>query len=75
MSEQPAQPKPLWASKTFWANLGALAISLGAWWGYDIPEAEMAAITGGILSVANIALRLTTTKPVTTSRARSPKET
>jgi hypothetical protein len=53
-------------SKTLWVNLVALIASLSTAFGVDLgldPETQVA-LVGGILTVVNIALRLTTTQGV-----------
>lgn len=58
--------KPFWASKTIWANLLALAVSIGGVFGLDLglSEAEQAQIVAIIITVVNVFLRFKTEKPV-----------
>lgn len=56
-------PKPIWQSKTFWANLITVAIAVTTAIGGLIPES--AAVVATIVGVLNIALRVLTTQPVT----------
>ncbi len=54
------------ASKTLWVNLVALIASLSTAMGVDLgldPETQVA-LVGGVLTVVNILLRLTTTQGV-----------
>lgn len=60
------EKKPFWASKTLWTNIIAGGVAVATAFGLDIglgPETQTA-IVGGIMAVANIVLRLVTTKPV-----------
>lgn len=65
--------KPWWASKTVWVNtlagIAALSTAFGLHVGLD-PDAQ-AAIVGGIMAVANIALRLVTKQPVSIKKEKS----
>ena len=54
--------KPFWASKTIWVNgLSFIAAITGAY-GLDLglDETAQASIVGGVMAVANVALRLMT---------------
>lgn len=64
------QSKPFWASKTLWINFIALIASVTGAFGLDLgltPEAQ-ASIVGGVMSVVNILLRLTTSSPVSVKK-------
>lgn len=55
--------KPIWSSKTFWANIVGAAAGLAALYGIDVPPEDQVAIVGGILglvNVVNILLRIVT---------------
>lgn len=57
--------KPIWASKTFWANIIGAAVSLGTVFGLELSDPEQqTALVGGIMAAVNIVLRLITDKPV-----------
>lgn len=58
--------KPLWQSKTFWANLIALVATIGTANGFDLGlDAEaQAQILAGVMAVVNIGLRLVTNKAI-----------
>ncbi|MGB0972917.1 MAG: hypothetical protein ACPGVG_18460 [Mycobacterium sp.] len=58
--------KPKWASKTLWANaVGAIAMAATAA-GYSILDAgQQEALVGGIMVLANVALRLKTSAALT----------
>ncbi len=59
--------KPVWTSKTMWANAIALVASVLVAFGLDLdltPE-KQAALAGAIVAVTNIILRFKTTKGVT----------
>lgn len=57
------QAKPIWQSKTFWANIVALA---GTLVGTEVLNAEMQGeIVAGIMAVLNVVLRFVTKQPVT----------
>lgn len=60
--------KPFWTSRQLWINAVALAASLGAGAGFDIPGEEQGALVAGIMAAVNIVLRLVTTKAVTVHR-------
>lgn len=64
------EPKHLLASKTFWANLIALVATLSAGYGLEITEEAQAQIATGVLAVANIFLRMITSRPVTLRRTK-----
>lgn len=59
--------KPLWASKTFWAQVIALVALIATNMGLDLglDEAAQATLVGGIMVVVNVILRAVTTRPVT----------
>ena len=60
------EAKSVFASKTMWANLVALAVSIGTAFGLDLgldPEGQ-AAIVGGAVALVNMVLRLITKTPV-----------
>lgn len=54
-------------SKTFWANIIALGVSVGTAFGLDLNiDAEaQTAVVGGIMAIVNIILRFMTKAPVT----------
>jgi hypothetical protein len=53
--------KKWWASKTIWTNVVACAAALAGVLNFDGLDAEtQTALVGGIMAVANIALRITT---------------
>lgn len=59
-------PKPIWASRTFWTNVvggGALLASAA---GLDIglTQETQTELIGGLLVMANLVLRLITKQPV-----------
>ena len=56
-------PKSLFKSKTFWLNLGSLALTLAAPGIGDLVSAHPAVSTG-LLTGANILTRLVTNQPV-----------
>lgn len=61
-------PKPILTSRTFWANVvGAVAFVVPfIFTNIQVIDADtQATITGGILVVVNLILRLVTTQPVT----------
>ena len=62
------ETKPIWASKTFWANVvSAVALVLTAF-GITIPgvsELEQAEIVAALTAAANFVLRFVTKKAVT----------
>ena len=58
--------KPVWASKTLWVNLIALAAAVSTAFGVDLglnPETQVV-VVGTVMSVVNIILRLVTKAPV-----------
>ena len=60
------EKKPWYSSKTLWVNALALVAAVTGTAGIDIgltPEAQASIVTG-IMAVANIVLRLVTTKGV-----------
>lgn len=62
MSETSA--KPLWQSKTFWANLVALAATILGVFSFEISAETQTAIVGGVMAVVNILMRLVSKEPV-----------
>lgn len=68
-----SEAKPIWASRTFWANLvGGAAMMLSAL-GLDIEALNLGpgqqeALIGGILVVTNVILRTMTERPVTLTK-------
>ena len=61
--------KPFWASKTIWANVIAFTAAISTAFGIDLgldPESQTA-IVGGIMAVANVILRVITSKAVSVS--------
>lgn len=61
-----ARTKPIWASKTFWANVVGGAAMLATAAGVEIMDAKtQAELVGGIMVVANLVLRTMTKQPVT----------
>ena len=60
------EAKSVFASKTIWVNLLALAGSIGTVFGFDLglDEESQTAIVGGVMAVVNVVLRLTTKAPV-----------
>lgn len=57
--------KSLFSSKTFWANLLApVFVWLAAKYGLQVDPDTQAALVGGVMSVANIILRVFTSQPV-----------
>ena len=57
--------KPIWASKTFWANIFALAASVGGGYGLGLDAEVQASLVGGVMAVVNIILRMITSSEVT----------
>ena len=58
------EPKSIFASKTFYANLIALAAVLAGSVGLDIGVEEQGALVAGLLAGVNIVLRWITKAPV-----------
>ena len=61
--------KPIWASRTLWANLIAAVAVLATVLGFDLGlgiEAQ-ATLLAGIMSIVNVALRFITTTGVSVS--------
>jgi hypothetical protein len=61
--------KPIWASKTLWANLIAAVAVLATMFGVDLGLGieQQATLLAGIMSIVNIALRFVTTTGVSVS--------
>lgn len=58
--------KPIWQSKTFWANLIAATVAVAEETNMiDLLPAEYQTLFTIALAVANIALRMVTVEPVT----------
>lgn len=56
--------KPWYASKTILTNLVALAASVATANGFDVAPEAQAHIVAGVMAVANIFLRLVTSRPL-----------
>jgi len=66
LNEQPAKPKPWYASKTIWANIVAFAATMSLIFGIDLgltPEVQ-AQIVAAVMAVVNVVLRLITSQAV-----------
>lgn len=50
--------KPIWQSKTFWANAIGFAATIGGVFNFDLPPEQQTAIVGGIMALINIFMRL-----------------
>lgn len=57
-------PKSIFASKTFWANIVALVATLAGVWGIAIPTDQQATVVAGVMALVNIGLRCVTKGPV-----------
>ena len=64
------EPKSILASKTFWANLIALAAVMAGSAGLDIGVEEQGTLVAGIMAVVNIILRFVTKSPVNMTGAK-----
>ena len=62
MTSPVSKTKPAWASKTLWVNTVSLIAAMTGAYGMDLgltPEVQ-ASIVGGVMAIANIALRFMT---------------